>query len=172
MSEEYEISEAEVEEVEGETFEVEFVAREAVGHLRRITREFPHLATKPVRVALDTWDEDMFRKGELILVQRARAKAERNAMEQRAIEVIEGSMLDDALDILNKEFSRDIDYSYLVDLVGRDRYVSALIREAVELKVNSISPEQTAELWNSAGKPTLGGERWTATGVAVLMKGD
>jgi hypothetical protein len=166
MGEEYEIAEA-----EGEEFEVEFVAREAVGHLRRITRDFPHLATRPVRVALDTWDEEMFRKGELILVQKERAKAERSAMEQRAIEIIEVSMLDDALDILNNEFSRIIDYSDLVELVGRDRYVSALIREAVELKVNSISPEQTAELWNSCGKPTLGGERWNATGVSVLMKG-
>ncbi|MBT2988930.1 MAG: hypothetical protein KME48_14005 [Candidatus Thiodiazotropha sp. (ex Ctena orbiculata)] len=157
--------------VEDEEVEAVFAAREAVGHLRRITRAFPHLATQPVRVALDTWDEEMFRKGELILVQKQHAKAEHDAMEQRAIEIIELSQVDDALDLINREFAKDIDYLDLIDLVGKDRYIAALTREAVELKQNSISPEQAAELWNSLGKPTLGGERWNATGVTVLMKG-
>ncbi|MBT3048595.1 MAG: hypothetical protein AB2728_03985 [Candidatus Thiodiazotropha sp.] len=148
-----------------------FAAREAVGHLRRITRDFPHLATQPVRVALDTWDEEMFRKGELILVQRQRAKAEHDAMEQRAIEIIEFGQVDDALDMINREFEKEIDYLELIDLVGKDRYIAALAREAIELKQNSISPEQAAELWNSLGKPTLGDEHWNATGVSVLMKG-
>lgn len=163
MNEEFES--ADVEEIE-----VEFTAREAVVHLRRITRDFPHLATNPVRVAIETWNEDLFRKGELILVQKERAKRERDAMELRAIDIIESNLVDDALDMLNEEFSRNIDYLDLVDLVGKERYMAALIREAVELKVNSISPEQTAELWNSSGKPTLGGDHWNATGVSVLMK--
>jgi hypothetical protein len=165
MSEEFEIV-----EIEGEEYEVVFTAREAIGHLRRITRDFPHLATKPVRVALESWDEDMFRKGELILVQKQRAKAEQDAMEKRAIELIEGNFADDALDMMNKEFPKHIDYFDLIDLVGKDRYIAALTREAVELQVNCISPEQAAELWNSSGKPPVGGDHWTATGVEVLMK--
>ncbi|MEW8505977.1 MAG: hypothetical protein AB2598_04695 [Candidatus Thiodiazotropha sp.] len=158
-------------EFEDEEVDIVFAAREAVEHLRRITRDFPHLATQPVRVALDTWDEGMFRKGELVLLQKQRAKAERDAMEQRAIEIIEVSQVDDALDMVNREFSKEIDYFALIDLVGKERYIAALTREAVELKFNSISPEQAAELWNSLGKPTLGGERWNATGVSLLMKG-
>ncbi|MES9992116.1 MAG: hypothetical protein ABW098_09195 [Candidatus Thiodiazotropha sp.] len=158
--------------IEGDEADAVFAAREAVGHLRRITRDFPHLTTQAVRVALDTWDEEMFRKGELILVEKQRAKAELDAMEQRAIDIIETSQVDDALDIVNREFSKEMDYYGLIDLVGKERYIAALSREAVELKLNSISPEQAAELWNTLGKPTLGGERWNETGVKLLMKGD
>jgi hypothetical protein len=157
-------------EVDADMPSVVFSAREAIGHLRRITKEFPHLSTHSVRVALETWDEDMFRKGELILLQRQRAKAERNAMEQRAIELIGGNFTDDVLDRLSSEFKKELTYSDLVDMVGKERYIEALGREAVELQVNSISPEQAAELWNASGKPPVGGERWTASGVEVLMK--
>jgi hypothetical protein len=156
-------------EIEGEEFEVVFAAREALGHLRRITRDFPHLATQSVRVAIETWDEDMFRKGELILVQKQRAMAEQDALEKRAIELIDMNHVDDVLDLLNQESSRELDYLDLVDMVGKERYIEALTREAIELKVNAISSEQAAELWNISGKPTVGGERWTATGVSVLM---
>ncbi|MEW7974264.1 MAG: hypothetical protein AB2804_00400 [Candidatus Thiodiazotropha endolucinida] len=157
------------EESESDEFEVIFVAREAVGHLRRLSRDFPHLATQPVRVAIDTWNEDMFQKGELVLVQKQRAKAEQDAMEKRAVELIEENLVDDVLDLLNRESNKEIDYSDLIDMVGKDRYIEALTREAVELKVNAISSEQAAELWNNSGKPTVGGERWTATGISVLM---
>ncbi|MEW8018263.1 MAG: hypothetical protein AB2540_05695 [Candidatus Thiodiazotropha endolucinida] len=157
------------EESESDEFEVIFVAREAVGHLRRLSRDFPHLATQPVRVAIDTWNEDMFQKGELVLVQKQRAKAEQDAMEKRAVELIEENLVDDVLDLLNRESNKEIDYCDLIDMVGKDRYIEALTREAVELKVNAISSEQAAELWNNSGKPTVGGERWTATGISVLM---
>jgi len=145
------------------------VAREAVDQLKRLTRDFPKLSTEQVKVAIETWNEDLFRKGELILLQKAQVKAEKSAMERRANEIIELNLVDDALDILNKEFPKDFDYYDLIDLVGKDKYIAALGREAEELKVNAISPEQTAELWNSAGKPPVGGESWNATGVEVLM---
>ncbi|MES9969403.1 MAG: hypothetical protein ABW092_05170 [Candidatus Thiodiazotropha sp.] len=161
--------ELEIIEIEDQEYEVVFAAREALGHLRRITRDFPHLATQSVRLAIETWDEDMFRKGELILLQTQRAKAEQDAMEKRAVELIEVNHVDDVLDMLNQEASRVLDYSDLIDMVGKERYIGALSREAVELKVNAISSEQAAELWNNSGKPTVGGERWTATGVSVLM---
>jgi hypothetical protein len=165
MSEDFEIV-----EVEGEVHAAVFTAREAIGHLRRITRDFPRLSTKPVRKALDEWNDDMFRKGELIFLQKQRAKAEQDAMEKRAIELIESNLTDDVLDMMNQEFPKDIDYSDLIDMVGKDRYIAALTREAVELQVNCISPEQAAELWNASGKPPVGGDRWTAAGVEVLMK--
>jgi hypothetical protein len=152
------------------TNDVVFSAREAIEQLRRITKDFPHLTTQSVKQALETWNEDMFRKGELILVQKLRAKAEQEAMEQRAIELIEGNLTDDVLDMLNNEFSKQMDYADLIDMVGKDRYIAALTREAVELQVNFISPEQAAELWNASGKPPVGGDRWTTSGVEVLMK--
>jgi GTPase involved in cell partitioning and DNA repair len=159
-----------VEEFDSETDDFVFSAREAIEQLQRITRDYPNLATQSVRKALETWDEDMFRKGELIMVQKLRAKAEREAMEQRANALIECNLTDDVLDMLNDEFQKQVEYSDLIDMVGKDRYIAALTREAIELQVNSISPEQAAELWNASGKPPVGGDRWTTSGVEVLMR--
>lgn len=145
------------------------VAREAVSQLRRLTRDFPALSSSHVRHAIETWNEEMFRKGEIIWLEKERQRLERSALETRATALIEHQLVDDVLDILNGEFSKQMDYWDLIDLVGRDRYIAAMRREAVELKQNFISPEQTAELWNSVGKPSVGGDRWVATGVSVLM---
>jgi hypothetical protein len=68
------------------------------------------------------------------------------------------------------EFNRDIDFYGLMDLCGRNKYIEALRREAIELNMNSISPEQTADLWNSVGKPSAGGARWSAQSVSTLMR--
>ncbi|MET0090789.1 MAG: hypothetical protein ABW068_12395 [Candidatus Thiodiazotropha sp.] len=151
---------------DGEFFEV---AREAVGQLKKLTRDFPHLATKPVRHAIETWNEDLFRRGELIWEERQRVKREQTALENRAIELIDVNHVEDTLDMLTQEFGRDFDFQDLIDMVGKERYIGALRREAIELSQNSISPEQTADLWNSVGKPPVGGERWNAVGVSVLM---
>lgn len=145
------------------------LAREAVTQLRRLTRDFPRLSSRDVRIAIETWDEEMFHKGEIVWLEKARKKLERSAMEQRAEALLETSLVDDALDMLNAEFSRELDYHALIDLGGKERYIDALRREAIELKQNSISPEQTADLWNSIGKPATGGERWNAKSVSVLM---
>jgi hypothetical protein len=144
-------------------------AREAVIQLKRLTRDFPRLSSRQVRIAIETWDEEMFRKGEIVWLEKARKKLERNAMEERAQALLETHHVDDALDMLNAEFSREMNYHALIDLGGKDRYIAALRREAIELKQNSISPDQTAELWNSIGKPAVGGERWNAKAVSVLM---
>lgn len=144
------------------------VAREAVDKLKRLSKEYPHLTTQTVRHALDTWDEDLFRRGELIWEERQRVLAEKSAVEQRVLELIETHHVDDAIDIINSEFGKDIDYNDLIDIVGRELYIDALSREAVELQMNSISAEQTADLWNACGRPTVGGERWNEVAVSVL----
>lgn len=144
------------------------VAREAVTQLRRLTKDFPHLSTRHVKFAIETWNEEMFRKGEIIWLEKERKKLVRSAMESRAEELLEEHHVDDVLDILNTEFSREMDFHALIDLGGREKYIAALRREAIELKMNSISPEQTAELWNSVRKPAVGGDRWNATAVSVL----
>ena len=144
-------------------------AREAVTQLRRLSRDFPRLSTRHVKIAIETWNEEMFQKGEIIWLERQRKRMERDALECRAAELIETHHTDDVLDMLIAEFKRDIDFYGLIDLCGRDKYIASLRREASELKANFVSPEQTAELWNSAGKPAVGGERWNAKAVSVLM---
>jgi len=144
-------------------------AREALEQLKRLSRDFPQFSTEHVRLAIETWTEEMFQKGEVIWLEKQRKRLERSALESRAEELIEQYHVEDVLDLLVKEFNREIDFYGLIDLCGRDKYIAALRREAIELKQNFVSPEQTAELWNTAGKPALGGDRWNATGVSVLM---
>lgn len=144
-------------------------AREALEQLKRLSRDFPHFSTEHVKLAIETWNEEMFQKGEVIWLEKQRKRLERSAMESRAEELIEQDHVDEVLEKLVAEFNREIDFYGLIDLCGRDKYIAALRREAVELKQNFVSPEQTAELWNTAGKPALGGERWNAKGVSVLM---
>jgi hypothetical protein len=146
--------------------------KDAVAQLKKLTRDFPKLSSLHVKRAIETWNEEMFEKGELIWLEKQRKRMERSALETRAIELIEMQLVDDVLDKLIEEFGRDIDYYGLIDLCGREKYIAALRREAIELKQNFISPEQTAELWNSANKPSVGGERWNAKGVAVLIGAD
>jgi len=139
-------------------------AREAVSQLKRLTHDFPRLSTRHVKLAIETW-----KKGELIWLEKERKRLERSALEMRAQELIEDHLVDDVLDRLIAEFNREIDFYGLIDLCGRDKYIAALRREAIELKQNFVSPEQTADLWNGLGKPAVGGERWNAKAVSVLM---
>ena len=144
-------------------------AREAVAQMKRLTHDFPRLSTRHVKQAIETWNEEMFRKGEIVWLEKQRKRMLRNALEERAAELIENRHTDDVLDMLIAEFNQDIDFHGLLDLCGREKYVAALRREAIELRANSISPEQTADLWNSVDKPAIGGEHWNAQAVAVLM---
>jgi hypothetical protein len=144
-------------------------AREAVQQLKKLSKDYPHLTTKPVRHALENWNEDMFQRGELIWETYQKVLKEKSAVETRLIELIDSCHVDDAIDTINSEFGKDINYYDLIDVVGKDRYIAALNREAIELQMNCISPEQTADLWNGSGKPTVGGERWNAIAVSVLM---
>ena len=145
------------------------LARESIAQLRRLARDFPHLASPHVRIAIETWNEEMFRKGEIVWLARERRRFEQSALESRAQELLDSHHVDEALELLAQEFDKALDYYSLIDLGGRDKYIGALRREAIELKQNFISPEQTAELWNSVGKPAVGGERWNALAVSVLM---
>ncbi|MES9850546.1 MAG: hypothetical protein ABW170_01785 [Candidatus Thiodiazotropha sp. L084R] len=154
---------------DSENFEFLDAARDAVAQLKKMSRDFPHLATQPVRHAIENWNEDLFRRGELVWEEYQRAMAEKSAVELRIMELVETHHLDDTIDIITSEFGKDFSYYDLIDIAGTDRYIDALTREATELKLNAVSPEQTADLWNSSGRPTLGGDRWNETAVSVLI---
>jgi hypothetical protein len=144
-------------------------AREAIAQLKQLSCDFPHLSTPHVKLAIETWNDEMFQKGEIIWLEKQRKREERSAIESRSAQLIEDHLTDDVLDMLMQEFETEIDYHGLMDLCGRDKYIAALRREAIELKDNCVSPEQTAELWNSVDKPAVGGDRWNAKAVSVLM---
>lgn len=62
-----------------------------------------------------------------------------------------------------------LDLKQLLQLAGEGPYGSALQREARILELNRISPEQTAQLWNEAGRPVPGGGLWNPQKISALL---
>lgn len=62
-----------------------------------------------------------------------------------------------------------LDLKQLLQLAGDEPYTSALRREARILELNRISPDQTAQLWNAAGRPVPGGGLWNAQRIGALL---
>lgn len=71
--------------------------------------------------------------------------------------------------ILREQHGTDVDIGQLIQLAGEQPYVDALLREALEYESNRILPEQTAELWNDAGRPPPGGGLWTVRKINALL---
>ncbi len=142
------------------------VAEEAIDILKKLSGSYPHLVSPYVEVAIDNWEKHRHSTQAATDLKRA----EEQALSRVASALIETHQMEDVLQLLSAEFSLEIDYEYLISLVGRKRYISALRREADELMSNSISLEQMAQLWNSMGKPVLGGGRWTASNVSMITE--
>jgi len=146
------------------------VAEEAVMHLRRLIQEFPQLTSPQVVEAVENWQQRVeWRKGELELRASGPKAVERDTLQAAALGLLDDYLLDDVLEMVNQEFTTQLDYFGLLQLVGGDAFQAALRREARELEANAVSREQTAQLWNSLGKPALGGTRWTVHAVTQLL---
>lgn len=75
-----------------------------------------------------------------------------------------------ALQVLREAHGIKLDLQQLLQLVGERPYIDALTREADDYRENRVSPEQTARLWNEAGRPGPGGGLWTAHKVDMLLR--
>lgn len=75
-----------------------------------------------------------------------------------------------ALQALREEHGMELDLLQLVQLVGERPYADALTREAEEYREKRVSPDQTARLWNDAGRPGPSGGLWTAHKIDMLLR--
>jgi len=146
------------------------VADDAVDHLRNLIKHFPHLVTPEVKAAVEDWDQFKQRRGSIELVRPLHVAVDHELMAKTANELLEKHQMEDVMDLLKEQFSIDVDYPKLIGLIGKTRYRRALRQESRELKKNAISFEQMADLWNSLGKPAMGGERWTAQSISMLTE--
>ncbi len=143
------------------------IADEAVDHLERLMKRFPHLASEHVQDAVENWQKRG--SGGIEMVMPGAEADPDEALAESAIALIQDHMVEDVMDRLAEENDVEVDYDRLIGLVGKDRYIGALRREIIELRANSVSMEQMAELWNSLGKPALGQEQWTARTISLLL---
>lgn len=76
---------------------------------------------------------------------------------------------EDVIEVLQEKYDTEVDMAQLIQLAGKEAYISALGREAHKFALNMISPKQTAELWNDATRPAPGGGLWSAKAVQELL---
>jgi hypothetical protein len=140
-------------------------ANVAADAIERFNTTFPHLSTEITR--------------DVVPLTRRRLKAIQLEMPlkvQRPDLVAEAATLlsklnpEDAAADLSERFGVDVDLVGLVQLVGEEAYLDALVREAVEYRTNRISPDQTASLWNDAHRPAPGGGRWSSHDIERLLE--
>lgn len=143
-------------------------AEEGIAILQRMSHIYPHLVSPLVGTAINNWEKRISSRLDAMQVAADIKRAEEEALSRLASELIETHQMEDVLQLLSEEFSIEINYEQLISLIGKDRYINALRREADELSQHLITHGQIAQLWNNMGKPALGGRRWTVGSIASL----
>ena len=132
--------------------------------IERFNKEFPHLSSSHSRDVVP-----LVRQRLKDIDLRMPDEDAQPDLGEVVIGLLESMSPEQAITILRDQYDTEMDIGELMNLAGEEAYVSALLREARKYSVNQISPEQTAELWNDAGRPTPGGGLWTAKKVQDLL---
>jgi len=84
-------------------------------------------------------------------------------------QLLEEMSPEDAIVALRRRTGQAIDLRELISLAGEEAYSAALAREAEDFRSNSISPEQTAQIWNESGRPLPGGGLWSGKRIQEML---
>jgi len=131
----------------------------------RFNENFPHLSTPDTRDVVPLVRQ---RLKDIQLKMPDRAEGPDVAAEAAAL--LESLPPEDVVDALTEKHGLELDLMQLVQMVSDAPYLRALAREAAEFRLNLISPDQTAQLWNDARRPAPGGGLWTAQKVHDLLE--
>jgi hypothetical protein len=140
-------------------------AMAALDNLERFNASFPDLATKETLAVVPAVRARLRSIG-LALPRRPEQAA---AIRTKALALLERSSPEEVVDALQKDFGGELNLSTLIAVAGNRAYLGALAREARELLLHKISAEQAALLWNDLGRPSAGGDPWTAAAVLRLL---
>jgi hypothetical protein len=132
--------------------------------IERFNENFPHLSTPDTREVVP-----LVRQRLKNIQLKIPKRAEGPDFVGEAAALLEDLPPEDVIDTLAERHGLEIDLMQLVQMVGDGAYMRALGREAVEFKLNLISPDQTAQLWNDARRPAPGGGLWTARKIQELL---
>lgn len=86
-----------------------------------------------------------------------------------ARQLLEAMSLEDAMRMLEDDYDESLGIRQIIDLVGHEIYLGTLSREAQELQVHQIAPDQIAFLWNESGFPSPVDGLWTTEDVQALL---
>ncbi|MCG6966058.1 MAG: hypothetical protein LJE59_06085 [Chromatiaceae bacterium] len=135
-----------------------------VDAIDRFNTRFPELASANTR------DVVPLVRGRLKdIALRMPYKGGQQDIARHAAQLLDAMSPEDAIEALEEHHGTRLDIVQLVQLAGEKAYCEALIREAGEFQLNRISLDQTAQLWNQAGRPAPGGGLWSVKKVEALL---
>ena len=136
-----------------------------VDAIARFNEHFPHLASADTRNVVPLVRQRL----KDVTLRMPPRKSELPDLSGVATELLRAMPVEDVIDTLNDKHGLTLSLGQLIQLVGEKAYIEALRHEAAELEMNRISAEQTAQLWNDAGRPAPGGGLWSSKKIAVLL---
>lgn len=86
-----------------------------------------------------------------------------------AAQLLAAMSVDEALDMLQRDYDNPISPKALVSIVGEEVYLDSMKRQAEEFSANMIAPDQIAELWNESQLPSPVGGLWITSAVEQLL---
>lgn len=132
--------------------------------IERFNAEFPNLASAETREVVPA-----VRKRLKKIDLRMPGKSDVPDLAPIALGLLQSVPPEDVIEVLREKYDTEMDMAQLIELAGKEAYVSALGREARKFALNMISPEQTAELWNDSPRPAPCGGLWSAESVQDLL---
>lgn len=132
--------------------------------IARFNEKFPHLASSETRKVVPLVRQRL-KDIELRMPEKNDSKPQLGSV---AVQLLDELQPEDALLAIQEHHGATMDLQELIHLAGEEHYLGALAREAAEFELNRISSEQTALLWNDAGRPAPGGGLWTTKKVRQL----
>jgi hypothetical protein len=167
------------------------VIKNAVDHLDRLNREYPHLCSDFTEKTVDKLRAmfENIEQGPIIKTPselpevieqdspnndidftQTTASNEAAELSPEIIESVFKKMsIDDALSKLKSDYPHINSIEDLLATAKAGFYIRALRREALEFQTNQISISQIAELWTDMGRPVLGSDRWTERSVSMVL---
>lgn len=136
-----------------------------VDAIARFNEHFPHLASADTRNVVPLVRQRL-KDIELRMPTR---NSELPDLSGVATELLRAMPAEDVIDTLHDKHGVTLTLGQLIQLVGDKAYIEALRHEAAEFEMNRISAEQTAQLWNDAGRPAPGGGLWSGKKIAMLL---
>ncbi len=147
------------------------IATSALACLTRFNEGRPGLASEYTR-RIEHEVRNRLDRIQARLDQAKAGDAKGTDLEARARELLQSLGPEDAVSILNQEFGLDLDLLALIGLTGTAPYLATLATEGSILSQNKISPEQIADLWNEAKRPSPGRPFWDALTVQKVLDGE
>ena len=167
------------------------VIKNAVDHLDRLNREFPHLCSDftvktvdKLRAMFDSIEQGPIikapsqlpevtspdKKAGTIEINHKAVMPEIKTLTSDHIESLFKKMpIDNALDKIKSEYPHIHSIEDLLATANAGFYIRALRREALEFQKNQISIRQIAELWTEMERPVLGSDRWNERSVSMIL---